>query len=152
MSTAITTRRLTRSTSRRMFSGVCGGIARYSGINRWLIRAIWLGSFLFFGAGLVLYVAAAFVIPEDRETARKPDVEPQGRLRRSNTDRLMAGVCAGLAGRFQMDPSLVRILWILATIGSAGLGILAYVGLYLMMPPAHRTQAPLTSPQNLLGA
>ncbi len=55
------------------------------------------------------------------------------KLKRSISDRKIAGVCGGLAEYFGLDTSLVRIAWILAVI-CGGVGILAYLILWLVMP------------------
>ena len=50
-------------------------------------------------------------------------------------DRMVAGVAAGLAEYFNIDPTLVRILFILLTIFGGGfLGVLTYVVLWIIMP------------------
>lgn len=46
-----------------------------------------------------------------------------------------AGVCAGLADYFDIDPTLVRALWILFTL-LGGSGVLAYIILWVIMPEA----------------
>lgn len=52
---------------------------------------------------------------------------------RPHRNRLVAGVCAGLSPRLDIDPNLLRLGFIL--LGFAwGLGLLAYVGLWLLMP------------------
>ena len=57
------------------------------------------------------------------------------RLTRSN-NRVIAGVCAGLAQWLGWDTALVRLLYILLSILSAGFpGILVYVILWIVMPP-----------------
>ncbi len=56
-------------------------------------------------------------------------------LTRSN-NRVIAGVCAGLAQWLGWDVALVRLLYILISILSAGFpGILVYVILWIVMPP-----------------
>lgn len=56
------------------------------------------------------------------------------RLTRSN-DRIIAGVCAGIAEYFGWDPALVRILYLLISIFSAGFpGVLVYIILWIVMP------------------
>lgn len=56
------------------------------------------------------------------------------KLCRSN-DKMIAGVCAGLAKYFDLDPTIIRIGYALVTIFSVGLpGILAYLTLMLIMP------------------
>lgn len=54
------------------------------------------------------------------------------RLMRSKTDRKIAGVAGGLAQYFGVDPTLVRVLWVLGLIG--GFGFLAYIVLWIVVP------------------
>jgi phage shock protein C len=62
-----------------------------------------------------------------------PQYAPQKRLVRSTNDRKMAGVCAGIADYFDFDPSIVRIIWLLATL-VPGPNILAYIILWIALP------------------
>lgn len=55
------------------------------------------------------------------------------RLVRNVQDKKIGGVCAGLADYFNMDPMLVRVLWILFTL-AGGSGILAYAIRYFILP------------------
>lgn len=57
------------------------------------------------------------------------------RLARSSTDKKIAGVCGGLAEYFDLDPTLVRILW-LVLIFFAGTGVLVYFILWIALPVA----------------
>jgi phage shock protein C len=57
----------------------------------------------------------------------------QKRLYRSQTNRVIAGVCGGVAEYFDVDPTLVRIIWILFTI-FGGWGILLYIGCLFVVP------------------
>lgn len=52
----------------------------------------------------------------------------------SNTDRKIGGVCGGLGEYFDKDSTLFRILFVLITILSCGLGILAYLGMWMVIP------------------
>lgn len=54
-------------------------------------------------------------------------------LKRSTNDRMIAGVCGGLAAHFGIDPTLVRLLWV-AAIVFGGFGLLAYVILWIVLP------------------
>lgn len=57
------------------------------------------------------------------------------RLTRSDRDRLIGGVCAGLAKYFDLDITLVRVGYVLLSILSAAFpGILVYLILWLIMP------------------
>jgi phage shock protein PspC (stress-responsive transcriptional regulator) len=57
------------------------------------------------------------------------------RLTRSTTNKKIAGVCGGLAEYFDLDPTLVRIVWLLLVL-FAGTGVLAYLILWIALPPA----------------
>jgi len=55
------------------------------------------------------------------------------RLQRSRTEKMLGGVCGGLAAYFSIDPTLVRVLWVAMTL-IVGIGILLYIILWLVMP------------------
>ena len=56
-------------------------------------------------------------------------------LRRSRSDRIVAGVCGGLAKWLDWDPTVVRVAYVAASLISAAFpGILAYVVLWFVMP------------------
>lgn len=58
-------------------------------------------------------------------------------LHRSRTNKVIAGVCAGLADWLGWDPTLVRILYVIISVFSAAFpGILVYLILWLVMPKA----------------
>lgn len=58
------------------------------------------------------------------------------RLTRSSRFKIIAGVCGGLAEYFEMDPTVVRVAYVLISIVSAAFpGILAYIILMFIMPP-----------------
>jgi phage shock protein C len=64
-------------------------------------------------------------------------MEKQRRLYRSEKDRLLGGVCGGLAEYFKTDPILVRVIFVLLTLLLAGLlGIVAYIVLWIIVPRA----------------
>lgn len=55
------------------------------------------------------------------------------RLYRSRTEKILGGVCGGIAEYFNVDPTIVRILWILFCL-AYGAGILLYIILWFIMP------------------
>jgi phage shock protein C len=57
-------------------------------------------------------------------------------LHRSSKNRMIAGVCGGIAEYLGMDPTVVRVLYILLSIASVAFpGIIVYIILMLVMPP-----------------
>lgn len=55
------------------------------------------------------------------------------RLVRSRTDRKIAGVCAGVAEYFDLDVSLVRVVWLVMAVFT-GIGFLSYPVAWIVMP------------------
>ena len=55
------------------------------------------------------------------------------RLYRCNHDRRLAGVASGMAEYFDLDPSLVRVLWVISVF-FGGLGILLYIAMAIIVP------------------
>jgi len=56
-------------------------------------------------------------------------------LRRSRHNRMIAGVVGGLAEHFGLDPSLLRIIYVLVSIFSAAFpGILVYILFWILVP------------------
>lgn len=55
------------------------------------------------------------------------------KLFRSKNDRVLAGVCAGLANHFNVDPVLIRVIFVAALLGG-GFGLLAYLILWVVTP------------------
>lgn len=58
---------------------------------------------------------------------------PKKRLVRSTTDKKIAGVAAGLADYFDLDPTIIRLVWLLAVL-FAGTGLIAYIILWIALP------------------
>ena len=60
-------RKLYKVNDKKMIDGVCAGVAEYFGIDPTLVRVIWALVTLFWGAGIILYIACMIIIP------RKPN-------------------------------------------------------------------------------
>lgn len=58
------------------------------------------------------------------------------KLVRPSSGRLLLGVCAGIADRWNIDRTLLRVFYVLASVSSAAFpGILFYFVLGILMPP-----------------
>jgi phage shock protein C len=133
------------------------------GILPWLWNAFWsVMSILFWpalliGAGLLLIKnqkewRASFVAWRERvrssvrersngvkidRTAMKSGLSQAKQripLKRSRSERMLLGVCGGIAETFNVDPNLVRLFWILFSIGSIGTGAVVYAIFGLILP------------------
>lgn len=63
----------------------------------------------------------------------KGGVNMNKKLYRSNQNRMIAGVCGGIAEYFSLDPTLVRLGWVLFC-ALGGSGILAYIIAAIIIP------------------
>lgn len=132
-------RRLMRRPDEGRIAGVCAGIAEYFETDVTLVRLAWVILSLVPGGiigGVIAYVAAWIIVPP----AAGPAARRAGarRLSRSTTDRQIAGVCAGIAAYFDVDPTAVRVAWVILTImpGAIVLGVVAYLIAWFIMPDA----------------
>lgn len=66
-------------------------------------------------------------------------------LFRHPTNKMLGGVCSGLADYLNWDPSLVRILWVVATVTTGGGGFLAYLALWLLLPVGTKADGQISS-------
>ena len=56
------------------------------------------------------------------------------KLYRSRTERKMFGVCGGLGMHFGIDPTIVRVLFVISAFASFGLTIFAYILMAIVVP------------------
>lgn len=57
------------------------------------------------------------------------------KLVKSRTDRKLCGVCGGFAEYMNLDPTVVRLIWVLLSFCAGG-GLIAYIIAALIMPEA----------------
>ncbi len=71
---------------------------------------------------------------ESRTTGKKHKTK---RLYRDMDDRILGGVCSGLGAYLNLDPVIVRVIFIIATL--SGISILVYLIMWIVIPPALTT-------------
>lgn len=81
----------------------------------------------------------------------QPQKEGPKRIYRSRVDRMLGGVCAGFAEYFNIDPNVLRVLWVIAAF-FGGFGILAYIVSWIIVPEnpnqSEQTKNTKNKPQN----
>jgi len=106
-----------------MIAGVCGGLGRYLGVDPVLLRIAFVVLAVAGGGGLIGYIVAWILIPEEREGEDLGGAPPGS----SETLRLLAGgVLIALGTLWLLDvsfPRLGRYLWPLALI-AVGIGLI----------------------------
>ena len=75
-------------------------------------------------------------------TEYPPAGRPAARLHRCASDGVLFGVCSGIAEYLSIDPSLVRIAFVVATLWG-GAGVLAYIVLAIVLPVSSEPRAPV---------
>lgn len=60
-------------------------------------------------------------------------MDERKRLYKSRNNKMICGVCAGIAYYFNIDPSIVRVLWAVLAL-AAGTGVLAYIACAIILP------------------
>jgi phage shock protein PspC (stress-responsive transcriptional regulator) len=218
--------KLYRSITNKVFAGVCGGLAEYFDVDPIVIRILFVLMVLFGGTGIVLYLAAIFIVPkrpfvmpgagevptpsivtprsetvrngfgiamvvigillllanlevfhffdfmedafefvlpvlliilgmaiiyyrqsqpeqtnansapQEGNTASEQQYQSPGfrQFRRSVMDKKIFGVCGGLAAYFGIDPSLMRMLYVVLCLASFGAGLVLYLLIALIVP------------------
>lgn len=111
-----------------VFLGVCKGLAERFDIDVTLVRIAFLFSVLFLGVSIFLYFLIAICIPRKSKLteAKKPK---------------LLGVCSRFARRFDMDPGLVRLLFLSLLFFSGGSILLGYLLLYFILPTHSEMEA-----------
>ena len=111
---------LRRSKTDRMIAGVCGGLARYLGIESVVVRIVAV-ALVFTGAGIPLYILAWILMPEERPGDDVAASTPN----RAETSRLfVGGALIALGAVFliqQAIPWIWKVVWplVLVAVGAA---------------------------------
>lgn len=56
------------------------------------------------------------------------------KLFKSRTNRMICGVCAGVGEYFHIDPTVIRLIWAVLTVGGLGTGLLVYIIAAIVIP------------------
>ena len=55
-------------------------------------------------------------------------------LKRSRTNAVIAGVCGGIGEYLEIDPNVIRLIWVVVTVFTVGVGVIAYLLAWLIVP------------------
>lgn len=103
--------------------GLFAGLAFLMGHVLWPLLIIGLGFYLYFNQS-----------ESDKMSSTLKEVFPEGKkLYKSKSDRRISGVCGGIGRYFDIDSNIIRIFWAVATLGSFGVGVLAYLALAVFL-------------------
>lgn len=71
---------------------------------------------------------------QQQQQYSRAETRAKKRLYRDSSDKFIGGVCSGIAAYLNVDPAIVRILFAIITFGGFGLGFLAYILLWIILP------------------
>lgn len=110
--------------------------------NIWAIpwSTIWAIFLIAIGVLLVYSANKTGKSPDGEETSQPSALVDASKIHRSRHNRMIAGVCGGLGEYFKIDPAIVRLLWVLASLASIGLGILVYILLAIVFPEERESE------------
>lgn len=138
-------RRLYRSANDRILSGLSGGVAEYFGMDAaWVRLGLVVLVLLGVGAPILIYLLGWLIIPQNP----RPSDLSRDRLHRSQSDRMIAGVCGGLAETVGADPSLIRIIAAVLLI-TGGLAVPFYLVAWLILPSRPAAEPPHLLPDRM---
>ena len=129
--------RLWRSRTNKRVAGVLGGLAEKFGLDAQPLRILY-GIGTVFSAGLLAipYVGLWSIT---RPRGAPPPKRP---LTRSTSDKMIAGVIGGLAEKWEVSPTMLRIAFVLLSVMSAAFpGILVYLLLWMFSRPGEERAA-----------
>ncbi len=150
-------KRLFRNENDKVLGGVCSGLANYFSVDVVLVRIIFVILAVSFGVGLIPYLILWVVVPS---TATTVIGGVRKRLFRDVDNKLIAGVCSGIANYFNINVWIPRILFVLPFIsfinrwgnfefgdffrfGFSPSALLIYIILWLVIPEANTTSEKL---------
>jgi phage shock protein PspC (stress-responsive transcriptional regulator) len=95
---------LRRSRTDRVLGGVCGGLGRHLGIDPVVVRIVFVVLLVFGGSGILLYLLAWLVIPEESEADAEAGAPPAPGPDSATTGRIIVGaILVGLGGLMFAD-------------------------------------------------
>ena len=119
-----------RSTIDRKIAGVCGGLGEYFQLDPLIVRVLFLVLIFCGGITILAYLVMWIIVPERDEKGIKLEGK---RLCLSDSNKKLAGVCAGLGEFFDRDPVLFRVGFIILGV-MGGIGIVLYLIIWLLAP------------------
>jgi len=103
-------RRLYRDENHKVLGGVCSGLANYFGIDPVIVRVLFLVGFFGFGIAFIPYIILWIAVPSTASTAIGSQ---RKRLFRDPDDKIIAGVCSGLAQYFGLNVWIPRLFFLI---------------------------------------
>ena len=105
-------KKLYRSRRGEMIGGVCMGIARYFDVDVTLVRLIWVMAALFGGSGVLAYVIAWIIVPEEPADGEAVNITPGSSAGGSTADTKTVGLIVIAIGLFLLFRNIMPTIFI----------------------------------------
>jgi phage shock protein PspC (stress-responsive transcriptional regulator) len=122
-------KKLKRNENDKIISGLCSGVATYFNVDPAWVRIIFVLCGFFGGIGIIAYIIGSIVIPTSTDA-----VFANKRLMRSFDDKIIAGVCSGIAKYFHTTATNIRLLFLAPIILTILFGITDHIGVNIAGP------------------
>lgn len=125
-------RKFNRDQRRKIFGGVCSGIASYLNIDALWVRLVFALLAFAWGLAIVVYIILWIAIPG---TYDLPEPETGKKMFRDPERKVVGGIAAGAASYLNIDLLATRIIFILLVF-AGGFGIFLYIVMWIALPEA----------------
>ncbi len=99
-----------------------------------------LGSILYLAIGRRNQVSTSNTKKYNTKSSSAKSGRGKKKLERDTSNMMLEGVCSGFAKYFDMDVTIIRLLWVLMTFMTSGSGIILYIVMAIVMPPDNITK------------
>ncbi|MEM8629377.1 MAG: PspC domain-containing protein [Chlamydiota bacterium] len=125
-----------RSTDDAFITGLLGGLGAYFGVNPFAFRLAFLliAVYTAFFPIFLPYVIVSFLTKKQPFLLEQPSYMP---LYRSRSNRRVAGVIGGLAEAYEVDPTVLRILFLIFAVCTVFPFTLTYLFSWMLLPVEH---------------
>ena len=119
-----------RDKENAIIGGVCAGLANAVGMPILVMRLIFLIAILWVGVSIWIYPILWLLMPVAKD--KKEFLDGLKQLKLDKENRVLAGVCAGIANMMGLPHIVVRLAWIIFSLWF-GFGIIAYLIMWMLM-------------------
>lgn len=136
-------KKLCRLEQERKIAGICSGLGEYFAMDPVIFRVLFILLF-FVTIGGLIYLVMWMVLPLRADIGVSPTIK---RLYAIESEKKVAGICAGLGHFFGIDPNIFRVIFVVSAL-AGGAGVFGYMVMYFIVPRSQIPRPPLNPNEN----
>ena len=136
-------KKLCRIEQERKVAGICSGLGEYFSMDPVIFRVLFILLF-FVTVGGLIYLVMWIVLPLRPDVGVSPTIK---RLYAIESEKKIAGLCAGLGHFFGIDPNIFRVLFVVSAL-AGGAGLFIYIVMYFIVPRSQIARPPVSHEQD----